>query len=42
MGSAGDLDTAKADFKVAWEALKARTKPEQLLAAYRDLNIRDG
>ena len=42
MGQAGDLDTAKADFTVAWEALKARTTPEQLLAAYRDLNIRDG
>jgi hypothetical protein len=39
MGSARDLDTAKADFRVAWEALKARTTPEQLLAAYRDLNI---
>ena len=42
MGQAEDLDPAKADLKVAWEALKARTKPEQLLAAYRDLNIRDG
>ena len=41
MGSAKDLDTAKADFKAAWEALKARTTPEQLAAAYRDLNIRD-
>ena len=40
-GSAKDLDTAKADFKAAWEALKARTTPEQLLAAYRDLNIRN-
>jgi hypothetical protein len=39
MGSAKDLDTAKADFKVAWEALKARATPEQLLAAY--MNIRD-
>ena len=29
MGQAGDLDTAKADFKVAWEALKARATPEQ-------------
>ena len=29
MGSANDLDTAKADFKAAWEALKARTSPEQ-------------
>ena len=42
MGSARDLDTAKAEFKAAWEALKAGTSPEQLLAAYRDLNIRDG
>jgi len=42
MGSARDLETAKADFKAALEALKARTTPEQLLAAYRDLNIRDG
>jgi hypothetical protein len=41
MGQAGDLDTAKADFKVAWEALKARTPSEQLAAAYKDLNIRD-
>ena len=41
MGSAGDLDTAKADFKVAWEALKARATSEQLAAAYKDLNIRD-
>jgi hypothetical protein len=30
MGSAGDLDTAKAEFKAAWEALKARTPPEDL------------
>ena len=41
MGPAKDLDTAKADFKAAWEALKARTTPVQLAAAYRDLNIRD-
>ena len=40
MGSAGDLDTAKADFKVAWEALKPRATSE-LAAAYKDLNIRD-
>ena len=33
MGSAKDLDTAKAEFKAAWEALKARTTPEQLAAA---------
>ena len=41
MGSSKDLDTAKAEFGGAWTALKARTTPEQLLAAYRDLNIRD-
>jgi hypothetical protein len=41
MGSAKDLDTAKADFKAAWEELKARTTPEELAAAYKDLNIRD-
>ena len=40
MGSAKDLDTAKAEFKAAWEALKARTAPEQLAAAYRAMNIR--
>ena len=39
MGSAKDLDTAKADFKAAWEVLKAKTSPEELLAAYRDLNL---
>ena len=37
---AKDLDTAKAEFKAAWEALKARTSPEQLEAAYRAMNIR--
>jgi hypothetical protein len=41
MGQAGDLDTAKADFKVAWKALKARTPSEQLAAAYKAMNIRD-
>ena len=40
MGSSQDLDTAKADFKAAWEALKVRTPPKQLAAAYR-ANIRD-
>ena len=29
MGSAKDLDTAKADFKAAWENLKARTPSER-------------
>jgi hypothetical protein len=41
MGQAGDLDTAKADFKAAWEALKAKTPSEQLAAAYKAMNIRD-
>ena len=41
MGSAKDLDTAKAEFKAAWKALKARTTPEQLAAAYKAMNIRD-
>jgi hypothetical protein len=42
MGSAQDLDTAKAEFKSAWEALKARTPPERLAAAFRAMNIWDG
>ena len=41
MGSCKDLDTAKAEFKAAWEGLKVRTTPEQLAAAYRATNIRD-
>ena len=41
MGSAKDLDTAKAEFKAAWAALKARTTPEQLASAYNSMNIRD-
>ena len=41
MGSAKDLDTAKAEFKTAWESLKARTTPERMVAAYKAMNIRD-
>ena len=40
-GPAGDLDTAKADFKAAWEGLKAKTSPEELAAAYKAMNIDD-
>jgi hypothetical protein len=40
-GSAPDFNTAKAEFKAAWKALKARTPPEQLAAAYKAMNIRD-
>jgi hypothetical protein len=35
-GSAKDLDTAKAEFRAAWEALKARATPERLAADIRD------
>ena len=38
MGSAKDHDAAKAEFKAAWEVLKARTTPEQLAVAYRAMN----
>ena len=41
MGTASDIDTAKAEFKSAWLALKALTTPEQLAAAYRATNMRD-
>ena len=40
-GSAEDIDAAKAEFKAAWEALKANTTPEQLAMAYRAMNIRN-
>jgi hypothetical protein len=39
MGSSQDLNTAKAEFKAAWKALKARTPPEQLEAAYAAMNM---
>jgi hypothetical protein len=42
MGSAKDLDTAKAEFGGAWTALKARTTPGRLAAAYQAMSIRDG
>ena len=41
MGSAPDINTAKSEFREAWKALKARTPPEQLAAAYNAMNIRD-
>ena len=41
MGSSRDLDTAKVELKAAGEALKARTPPERLAAAYRTMNIRN-
>jgi len=41
MGSSPDYDTAKAEFKAAWEALKLRTPPSLLASAYAAMNIRD-
>jgi hypothetical protein len=41
MGSSQDFHTAKAEFKAAWEALKARTPPSLLAAAFKAMNIRD-
>jgi len=41
MGSAKDLDTAKEDFKAAWERLLARTSKDELAAGYEELNVRD-
>ena len=41
IGSSKDLDSAKAEFKAAWEELKARVSREQLAAAFADMNIRD-
>ena len=36
-----DFYTAKVEFRAAWKALKARTTPEQLAAAYKTMNSRD-
>ena len=41
MGSCPDFNTAKAEFKAAWKALKARVTPEQLASAYKAMNIMD-
>ena len=41
MGSATDLDTAKAEFGGAWTALKAGTTPAVLAAACKAMNVRD-
>ena len=41
MSSAKDFYTAKVEFRAAWKALKARTTPEQLAAAYKTMNSRD-
>lgn len=41
MGSAKDLDVAKVQFKLAWEAFKTKHGPEALERAYKAMNIRD-
>lgn len=41
MGSAKDLDVAKVQFKLAWEAFKTKHGPEALEQAYKAMNIRD-
>ncbi len=40
MGSSKNLNTANAEFKTAWKALKVRTTPEQLAVACKAMNIR--
>ena len=40
-GSAKDRETAMAEFKAAWDALKAGATREQLAAAYQAMNERD-
>ena len=40
-GSAKDRETAMAEFKATWEALKAGATREQLAAAYQAMNERD-
>ena len=41
MGSSPDLDTAKVEFKAAWEVLKASTPPSLLATAYKAMILRD-
>jgi hypothetical protein len=39
-GTANSRFVAMAEFKAAWELLKARTTPEDLAAAFQAMNIR--
>jgi hypothetical protein len=39
-GSSRDLDTARTEFKAAWEVLKASTPPSLLAAAYKAMVLR--
>ena len=40
VGTAQNLDAAKAAFKAAWGELKSRQTPEALAAAYKAANLR--
>jgi hypothetical protein len=40
-GSSEDFNTAKAEFKAAWEVLKASTTPSLLATAYKAMILRD-
>jgi hypothetical protein len=40
-GSARELVQAKADFKAAWLAFKAKHSPERLVQAFKEMHIRD-
>jgi|1186.fasta_scaffold1004562_2 hypothetical protein len=42
MGTAKDLEAAKAAFKAGWEAIKAKHGRETLEAAFKAMNIRAG
>lgn len=41
IGTAKDLETAKAEFKAAWAAFKARQTPNELAQAYKAMNLRE-
>jgi hypothetical protein len=40
IGTASSLDEAKVQFKVAWEAFKAKHGPDELAKAYAEMNKR--
>jgi hypothetical protein len=40
MGSSADFNTAKVEFKAAWEVLKASTPPSLLATAYKAMILR--
>jgi hypothetical protein len=40
-GSSRTLAAAKAEFRDAWRAVRAKTPPDQLAAAFKAMNIRE-